>query len=151
MDSSHYCHTSTGIILYDPGIGTHHFDPWFALLTCDQGIIDYLSWFMERHGLPVHKGSRWGAHVTFVRCEEPPNRDAWGKYAGEEVPFHYTHVVHWTNGWHAWVDVWCPRLTEIRQELGLVAKTTARYHLALGRLVVPLENVKNDYGDPTVL
>ena len=151
MDADYYCHTSTGRILYDPGKGTRHFDEWYAIVECDRGIIEYLSWHLLRWGIAVHKGSRWGAHVTFVRGEQPPCPEFWGEAAGEEVAFHYSHVVRWDNGFHAWVDVWCPRLTELRSRLGLVAKTTAKYHLALGRLALPRENRKTDHGDPTVL
>jgi hypothetical protein len=89
--------------------------------------------------------------VTFVRGEEPACPEAWGEAAGEEVTFHYSHVIRWDNGFHAWVDVCCPRLTELRSRLGLVAKPRAKYHLALGRLAQPREDVKADHGDPTVL
>ena len=132
MDADYYRHVSTGRVLYDPGLDTRHFDPWFALLECDEGIIDYHAWHLRRWGVGVQRGSRWGAHVTWVRGEEPPVREAWGDSAGEEVTFHYAHVVRWDNGFHAWLDVWCPRLGEIREKLGLPHKT--RYHLTLGRL-----------------
>jgi hypothetical protein len=151
MDSSYYCHPSAGTIHFDPGKGTRHFDPWYALVRCDEAILDYFTWLLERNGVGVLKGSRWGAHITFVRGEPPGNPEAWGKAEGLEVAFHYSHVVRWSNGWHAWVDVWCPALTGIRAELGLVAKSSAKYHLAVGRLKEPRENVKTDHGDPTVL
>jgi hypothetical protein len=134
MDADYYCHCSTGTVLYDPGLGTRHFEPWYALLECDQGIVDYLCWHLLRWGVELHKGSRWGAHVTFVRGEQPGKADAWGLPAGEEVAFHYSNIIRWSNGRHAWVDVWCPRLNELRAALGLAAKATARYHLTLGRL-----------------
>jgi hypothetical protein len=151
MDAGYYCHASTGTVLYDPGKGTRHFEPWFALLECDDGIVAYLSWHLLRWGIDLDRGSRWGAHVTFVRGEQPANEAVWGLAAGEEVTFHYSNVIHWTNGRHAWVDVWCPRLTELRAALGLVAKASAKYHLALGLLAQPRENRKTDYGDPAVL
>jgi hypothetical protein len=140
MDASYYCHESKGVVRYDPGKGTKHFDPWFALVECDRGIIEYLSWFMERHGRPLHVGSRWGAHITFVRGEEPVvHPELWGQAEGEAITFHHAQVIRWDNGWHAWVDVWCPRLLELRFALGLVEKTSARFHLTLGRLVHPEE------------
>ena len=101
MDADYYRHVSTGRILYDPGKGSRHFDPWYALLECDGGIIDYLSWHLRRWGIDLHKGSRWGAHVTFVRGEQPLNLEAWGEAAGEEVTFHYAHEVRWTNGFQS--------------------------------------------------
>jgi hypothetical protein len=39
MDLSSYCHTSKGTVLSDPGQGTKHFEPWWALLLCDEGIL----------------------------------------------------------------------------------------------------------------
>jgi hypothetical protein len=151
VDAVYYCHSSTGTVLYDPGLGTRHFDPWYALLSCDDGIVDYLTWHVRRAGIDLDKGSRWGAHVTFVRGEQPANPGAWGCGAGEEIAFHHAHVIRWTNGRHAWVDVWCPRLTELRAALGLVAKANAKYHLTLGRLREAGEDRKTDRGDPTVL
>jgi hypothetical protein len=143
MDADYYCHSSTGTVLYDPGQGTRHFEPWFALLSCDDGIVDYLTWHLRRAGIELDKGSRWGAHVTFVRGEPPASPDAWGTAADEEIAFHYANVIRWSNGRHAWVDVCCPRLNELRAALGLAAKPDARYHLALGRLREPHEDLEN--------
>lgn len=150
MDASYYRHTSAGVVQFDPGQGTRYFEPHYALLLCDGGILDYFAWLMSRQGMPVQKWSRWGPHVTFVRGEEPAAPELWGQAEGEVVPFRYSHEVHWVNGTHAWVNVWCPRLTEIRSSLGLTAKP-ARYHLTIGKLVHPRENVKTDHGDPAVL
>jgi hypothetical protein len=149
MDASYYCHASTGTVVFDPGQGTSKFDPWWAILACDAGIVDYLSWLLRRHGIEVSRGSHWGTHVSFVKGEQPPNPAAWGRDCGE-VPFHYGHVIHWANGRHAWVDVWCPVLTDLRAELGLPTMPQMKYHLTLGRLKVPREDVKTDHDDLSV-
>jgi hypothetical protein len=140
MRPPEYCHRSTGRIRFDPGHGMPWFDPWYALVECDEGIIDYLSWLLLRHGIDLLKGSRWGAHVTFVRGEPPPVADNWAWCDGLEVEFFYTHAIHWTNGYHAWVNVWCPELNGVRADLGLPPKE--RFHLTLGRLTSPRDNLK---------
>jgi hypothetical protein len=133
MNASDYPYTSAGTLLFDPGKGTRHFEPWWAMLVCDEGIAAYYAWHLLRHGIDLERGSRWGAHVCFVRGEAPPRPAAWGQASGE-VTFHYSNVVHWTNGRHAWVNVWCPALNALRADLGLPVKPHARYHLTLGRL-----------------
>jgi hypothetical protein len=145
-------HSSTGTVRYDPGLGTSAFEPWWALLVCDEGIVDYHAWLLRRRGVEIEKGSRWGAHVCFVRGERPGDAVAWGLDPGP-VTFHYSPEVEWTNGCHAWVTVWCPQLTELRQRLGLRVKPRTYYHLTLGRLLVPQEKraVSYDHDDVLIL
>src|SRR3954454_6417026 len=104
MRPPEYCHRSTGRLRFDPGQGMPWFDPWYALVECDEGIIDYLSWLLLRHGIDLLKGSRWGAHVTSARGEPPPLADHWAWCDGLQVELFYTHAIHWTNGYHAWVN-----------------------------------------------
>jgi hypothetical protein len=78
VDLAGFCHASTGTVLYDPGQGTKHFEPWWALLACDQGIVDYYAWVVRRQGGELEAGSCWGAHVCFVRGEQPADVGAWG-------------------------------------------------------------------------
>ena len=36
-----YCpFQETGKAIFDPGVGTKHFDPWWMIVQCDQGIVD---------------------------------------------------------------------------------------------------------------
>ncbi len=139
MNPDEFPHTSTGRLAFDPSLGTRHYNPWWALMLCDEGIIDYYAWLLRRRGVVVNKGSHWGAHVCFVRGEEPADKTAWGVDPGP-VEFRYSNVVRWDNGYHAWLDVWCPTLTEIRNRLGLKAKARTYYHLTIGRLALPREN-----------
>ena len=134
MLSHRYPHRSTGTLLFDPMRGTRFFEPWWLLLECDSGIVDYLLWHLLRHGIDLDKGSRWGAHISAVKGEEPLFPQAWGREQGLEVEFFYGHTIHWANGYHVWVEVLCPELTLLRKELGLWQKDHARYHLTLGRL-----------------
>jgi hypothetical protein len=144
MDPADFPYVSTGTLLFDPAPGTKRFEPWWALLLCDQQIIDYYAWLLLRRGIAIHKGSAWGAHVCFVRGEEPADKSVWGVDPGP-VTFHYSNVVRWDNGYHAWLNVWCPALTEIRNKLGLKARARTYYHLTLGRLVFERANASSGY------
>ena len=138
--------TSTGILHYDPGQGSKQFDPWWALLTCDDEIAKYYAWQLKRRGVEVYPNDKslWGTHLSVLKGAEPPNPQAWGKYEGYEVQFHYTHLIRFDNGKHAWVDVYSEELSEIRLELGFDAKPW--YHLTIGRLVRPYEVNFEKYG-----
>jgi len=59
-------------------------------------------------------------HITVVRVhkEKVPNKEYWDKYAGEEIEFSYSPIVHEGSVYY-WLNVFCVRLEEIRRELGL--------------------------------
>jgi hypothetical protein len=129
--------TSTGILQYDPGKGLKHYEPWWALLLCDDEIARYYSWQLKKHGVEVFPNNTglWGTHVSVMKGEVPPDVSAWGKYEGYEVEFHFSHLIRFENGKHAWVDVYSEDLSAIREELGFVFKPW--YHLTVGRLMRP--------------
>jgi len=129
--------TSTGILHYDPGKGLKHFDPHWALLLCDNEIARYYAWQLKKHGIETHSNDKglWKTHISVLKGDEPPDFTSWGKYEGFEVEFHYSHIIRFDNGKHAWVDIFSEDLSAIRQELGFVAKPW--YHLTIGRLVRP--------------
>jgi hypothetical protein len=143
MDTSWFRYESVGRLQFDPGLGTHLWEPWWAILVCDGGIVDYYTWHLRRYGIALHKGSTFGPHITVVRGQEPPDKAAWGLGPGP-VAFRYTNVIRWDNGYHAWLDVWSPQLAEIRAKLGLDATPKMSYHLTLGRLVFPRASVQAD-------
>lgn len=146
MDAATFPYESTGRVRYDPGLGTRAFEPWWALLLCDDGIVDYYTWMLKRRGVALMKGSAHGAHVCFVRGVEPPEKAAWGFDPGP-VAFRYTNVVRWDNGRHAWLDVFSPQLAELRAKLGFQTPEKVTFHLTLGRLMFPVESTKTDDPD----
>lgn len=129
--------TSTGILHYDPGVGTKQFDPWWALLECDDDIAKYYAWMLKRRGVEMYPNDKglWGTHISVMKGDPAPNPVAWKKYEGYEVEFHYNHLIRYDNGKHAWVDVYSEDLSQIREELGFGPKYW--YHLTVGRLVRP--------------
>jgi hypothetical protein len=135
VDKTYYCHQSVGRIQYDPKQGTKYFVDWWALLVCDQGIVDYYCWHSLKFGRPIKKNMLWGTHVSAIRGEEPANKDLWGHDWGK-IDLWHTNTIRYDNGCHAWLDVWCPKLHEIREALGLPPKETQHFHLTLGRWAV---------------
>ena len=133
FDSDYYCHDSIGIVIWDTGPVKKHYLPWWVRLTCDQAIVDYYAWLSRKYGKPLQKGSTWGAHVSFVRGEEPACKEHWG-VSPDPINFKYSGLVRYDNDFHAWLDVWCPKLHIIRAGLGLPPKTKQSFHLTLGRL-----------------
>jgi hypothetical protein len=132
--------TSTGILYYDPGLGTKQFEPWWALLLCDNEISRYYAWQLRRQGIEVHSNDKglWKTHVSVMKGEAPANPSLWKKYDGYEVEFHYSHIIRYDNGEHAWVDVYSEDFSAIREELGFPCKPW--YHMTVGRLMRPFKD-----------
>jgi hypothetical protein len=137
----YYCFSSSGIILYDPKMELG-FESFWAVVECDFEIVNYYRWHLLRRGIAIHKGSRWGCHITWNRGEEPPNKSAWSKYEGLEINFRYSNFLRWDNGRHVWLDAYCPKLNDIRVELGLQPLPQMAFHVTLGRLVMHQDNLK---------
>jgi hypothetical protein len=133
MDAAYYVHASSGQLDWEFGKGTKLWQPWWAIVLCDQGIIDYYGWLCRRNGLNLQKGSAYGAHISFLRGEEPLNKELWGDATGP-VSFHYAHQARWDNERHVWLDCWSDQLNDLRAYLGLPTKKKMSYHLTIGRL-----------------
>lgn len=132
-DPSYYQHQSTGLLHFEFGKGTRLWQPWWALVICDAGIVDFYAKLAKKHGRPIEKNYVYGAHISFNKGEEPPNKPAW---LPEPIPiaFRYASTVRSDNARHAWLDVWSDDLIAIRQTLGFPPKLKMSYHLTLGRL-----------------
>ena len=137
----YYPHSSTGIIEYDPKKEKAS-EPFWGIVQCDSEILKYYRWLLLRRGIDIHKGSLWGAHITWNRGEEPPHKSLWSKYEGAAVEFRYSNYLRWDNGQHVWLDVYCTILNQIRIELGLEPLPQMSFHLTVGRLVISKQNVK---------
>ena len=110
------------------------------IVEVDQGLADYY-----RALIPKYKEvnrQRYGAHISVVRKEVPPNLEKWGEYEGEEIEFWYDNTIH--NGQvYWWLNCFSKRLEEVRTELGLpVSSLYTRppdsfvkcFHLTLGNV-----------------
>lgn len=138
---------STGRILYDPPRpGMKRRTQWWAIVSVDREITRYMRYWINQQRNPLKLDGHdlcqpsWDAHISIVRGEQPrQNEHLWRKYHGQKIDFYYDHNVRQsgdTTGWDRpnhfyFINVDCPFLDQIRQELGLI--TNWRYHLTIGR------------------
>lgn len=104
--------TSKGKVHYDDEAG-------FRLtLEVSQELSNYYRSLIPKH-YRVNQ-PRYPAHITVVRpeYESPPKIRHWGDYEGEQVEFMYDPYVQEGKGYF-WLNCWCKRLEDIREELGL--------------------------------
>lgn len=91
-------------------------DPLKAIVEVDQGISDFYRTLIPKY-VRINRQA-YPAHISFVRKEVPPNMEFWGKYEKEWIEFEYESWVYNSQTYY-WLNVFCPRLEEIRRELGL--------------------------------
>lgn len=123
---------STGRLIYDPYARIKK-RPWWAIVKTDEELIRYYQYWIKQHYDVAFEKTVWGSHISVVRGQEPVNKAAWGKYKNEKISFDYSHEVYRVQ-YFLCVDVTCPRLEEIRLELGLSRTPIAKFHLTIGRL-----------------
>lgn len=131
---------SYGILCFDPGKGTKHFDPYWAIVECDRDIADYYRWHLLQRGVDTWPpNGLWGFHISAIKGEEPTkNLNEWGKFHGHKISFNYGDYISYSNGRHAWLNCWSDDLSDIREYYGLdVAERKLKYHMTLGRLKKP--------------
>lgn len=131
MDTSYFVHKSHGWLQFDPRRGTKHFEPWWALLMCDDGIPELYAWFLRKYGIATDPSKLWGTHISVIKGHEPLDKSMWGKRF-QPIEFWYSNQIRWDNKVHAWLDVFSPQMSEIRESMGLAPKT--HFHLTIGRL-----------------
>lgn len=95
----------------------------------------------ERYPYKKLQPPSWDAHVSIIRGEKPRHdlMHLWKKYDGMEVDFLYKHHPRFSGdttggdrGDHYWfVEVFCPKLLEIREELN--RPTNWKLHMTVGR------------------
>lgn len=140
-----FVHRSIGIVQYDPPRGDmkRRTQGW-CVVNVDKEITRYYRWWL-RYQYHTHLfPPAWDAHISVVRGEkiDPLSQHLWKKHQGKHVEFYYKHVgeIQKTrsrlgsgpdDGKYYFIDIKCPFLDEIRQELGL--RTGWLFHLTVGR------------------
>jgi hypothetical protein len=138
-----FVHETVGQLVYDKNVtvnavGKH---VWWARVFVDKNILYYYAWHLKKYGISIQLGVKPGPHVTFVRGEDPPNKQIWGK--DQEIVLYYSHIVRGDNDYHVWVDAKSPQLDQLRSDLGLPPKPqkylsdgrilASSYHITIGR------------------
>lgn len=138
----------TGIIQYDPKRpGMKHRTDWWCVLNLDTELTRYYRWWLEHERHIQLDEPSWPAHISIIRGENPNNQflDVWKKHQGQKLNFFYKHgdlqvgrsqrtdskAELATGGEYYFINVECPKLDEIRTELGL--RTGFNYHFTIGR------------------
>lgn len=139
-----------GILRYSPQRRNgRETQKWWLVIDCPEDISKYYRHVTHLASYRCLKLQRpyWGAHITVIRNEEPPNQDLWNKYDGEEVVFQYGKYIgtnynddRWKSFW--WLDARCERALNIREELGLRREPYPQFHLTIGNI----ENERNRRG-----
>lgn len=141
-------HSGTGTIVYDPFRGDmkRRTNGW-CVVEVDREITRYFRWWLQ-YQKHIHLDfPSWDAHISIVRGDggdrvQPQFQSLWKKYHGKRIQFEYDHVGDFKitrsglstspdNGLYYFVEVRCPIIDNIRQELGL--RTGWKYHLTFGR------------------
>lgn len=105
-----YCRSSIGILKYSYGTQGRR-----CVLEVDPQIARYTRSLIPKYHYV--KPPMYPPHVTVIRHERP-NRDTWGTHQNSEIMFWYNPLV-FNDEIYWWLNVYCPRLSEIRIELGL--------------------------------
>lgn len=123
-----------GTLRYSPKmLGNRVSENWWLIVDLDPELVKYYRHLYHINTYRCHKLIRpaWEAHISVVRNEEPVHKQFWEAHAGEKVEVEIHSELH-TNGEYFWLDVACPRLYNIREELGLPREPYYPFHLSIG-------------------
>ena len=132
--------SSTGVIRYDPPRpGMKHKTKGWAIVSVSKEITRYYRYWVNKETNPLKYEKKdlfepaWNAHISIVRGEkiDASKMHLWKKYDKQRVEFEYSNNVYQPKPGFFVVDVFCPIIDNIRDELGL--KTFYEYHLTIGR------------------
>jgi len=127
-----------GRLIYDPVVQRADFNSrkkmsWGCNLTAPNSIAQYYQYWVRKE-LGVNLNTPlYNSHVTVTKYERPPNEAVWRKHEGEIIEFEYDPEVK-NSDIYFWLTVKCPRLEEIRVELGMTPQPRCAYHLTIGNL-----------------
>lgn len=127
-----------GVLEYDPDRGTmKSAKPYWLVLQLPYELVKYYQYFIRTDLHVDVKDPQWGAHVSIVRGEEPPNPEFWKKYDGMKVKIRFKPEVvcikdKKKDGNYFVIEFVNDFFSSIRTELGLPSKYFM-YHVTVGR------------------
>lgn len=125
---------SQGRLHYSPKLlGDSKSDKWWLIVECDTVIGEYARhlYWLSTHRTMCLSRPAWREHITVVRDEEPANKEHWEEHEGVIVEFQYS-LSPQTNGEYWWLEVECPALLDMREQLGLPREPFFPLHLSIG-------------------
>jgi len=130
---------SSGKLRYSPKLTGQRSENWWLVVDCDPEIGKYYRSLFQSGQFHCRKlqAPSWAEHITVIRNEEPSeaSKALWQKHEGVSVDFSYLGGLE-TDGLYYWLSVECPRLLDIREELGLSRDPVYPLHLTIGNVVI---------------
>lgn len=120
--------------------GTIQYKGEWITVQAPHDVVNYYKFWVEKFKGKKISTSYHGTHITVLagKHEKGLNKHPlWGKYEGREVEFKYSSRIRtdadwFTQGEYFWLEVECPFLGQLRQELGLKPTLKFPYHLTVG-------------------
>lgn len=111
---------------------------WWLILQCEADVGRYLR---ELYALDVRRtrclaDPLWGAHVSVVQNEVPPNLAAWRALEGRPMRFEYCHPPQ-EIGEYVFFPVECAEALDYREHLGLSREPRLPLHFTIGNRKIP--------------
>jgi len=130
-----YPHSGFGKVIYAPTV-KNICDPTWVILECDEEIINYYKWFLNKKGVKVDS-PMWGSHISIIKGStwdkiDVEHEEKWGYNNGQILEFQYGDLV--TNGVHWWLEAHSKQLEVMRQSLGLNTHTGFGFHVTIGKI-----------------
>lgn len=106
---------------------------WWLILQCEPDVGRYLR---QLYALDMRRTRRlsdplWGAHVSIVQNEMPPDLTHWRALEGQAMTFDYLHPPR-QIGEYAFYPVECAEALAYREALGLPRQPRWPLHLTFG-------------------
>jgi len=110
-----------------------HRDWWItADPICDLGEFYRYCFNLENRSRIEIQKPKWGYHVIVTRKEESLiNKERWEEKNDLDIIFEYNNIYKIGEN-HVWLDVYAPKLEEIRQFFGLPKRPEFPFHLTIG-------------------
>lgn len=114
-------------------------DRFWLVVDVDPEIVEYARSLVPKT-VRLNR-QKFAPHITVVRNEKPVNMEAWRAHEGLVVEFQYSSLVFHDQLYY-WLGAQCPRLQEIRVELGLPESSeftrppdmSDLFHITIGNL-----------------
>lgn len=132
------------------------YEAWWLVVDVDRSISDYYChlYFLCNYKTKKLNQPLWGPHITVVRNEIPKKLFPWKKYDGKTIEFQVIPQIKSNENiyedfrrkplpndvvdgcgdlfTHYWLNIVCPFLLDVREELGLSRNPLYPLHLTIG-------------------